>query len=92
MGNIPWIIATNVGWGDALIDFLSWESKLLGIQHGAPSKRCFDMRFMHIADGYGGVSIRALRVEKGIKAIKLRGATCKGALLTPICYAGYMRH
>ena len=77
MDVIPWLNTSQVGWGNVLIDFLAWGRKLLGIQHITLAKRFFAIRFIHIAEGHGDLSLRAFRVKTITKAIKLRGGTCK---------------
>ena len=59
------------------MDFFVWVYKLLGIQHSALDRRFFAIRFAHIADGYGDLSVRAHRVETAIKAIEIRDKTRK---------------
>ena len=73
----PWIESSSIGWGNVLIDFIVWEYKILGIQHGTLRKRFCAIRFVHIAECRGGLSLRAHRVETVIKSIKLRGKTMK---------------
>ena len=77
MDSSPWLVASAAGWDNTLIDFIVWEYKLLGIQHITLAKRFFAIRFAHISDGYEDLSLRARRVKTVIKAIKLRGKTCK---------------
>ena len=40
----PWLVTSQVGWGNALIDFIVWECKLMGIQQSTIGKRFFSIR------------------------------------------------
>ena len=76
-GLSPWIQDTRRGRDNTLIEFLIWEHKLLGLQHSALTRRFYAVRYIHIADGYDDFSLRAHRIRGILKAIKLRGETCK---------------
>ena len=76
MDTSHWLTTSQVGWDNTLIDFVVWEYKLLGIRRSTLAKRFFAIRFIHIAEGYGDLSLRAFRLKSITKAIKMRGETC----------------
>ena len=67
----------GVGWGEMLLDFIVWERKIFGLQPTTLDKRFYDIRFIHVTEGYGDISLMEYRVKDSLKAVKLRGAQCK---------------
>ena len=60
-----------------LLDFLLWERKVFGLQASTLAKRFYAIRFIHVAEGYEDLSLRAHRAKALLKAVKLRGDRCK---------------
>ena len=77
MDESPWFREFPPGWDNTLIDFLAWQHKILGFQHSVLAKGFYDTRYVHIAEGLCDITLRAHSVRCLIRAVKLRGETCK---------------
>ena len=77
VGVSRWIKSFNPGRGNALLDFLVWQHKILGHQHIALAKGFYSIRYIHLVECFEDLSVRAHRVRCLLKAVKLRGKVCK---------------
>ena len=73
---------------NSLVDLRVLRRNIMGSQHRNLAEIRYGVRYIHIADGMGDLSLRAHRIRGLIKAAKLLGGASRRFRPTPIFYAG----
>ena len=72
-----WLEPGKPGWGEPLLDFFRWASKVPGRKESALKGRFAAIRLMHLIEGNVGFSTQAHRVKALIKGLKKRGCVAR---------------
>ena len=65
-----WLVPGEPGWGEPLLDFLIWTSKVLGKRSSTLKTRFSAIRFMHLVNGNVDFPLQAHRAKAMMKGLK----------------------
>ena len=75
-GKSPWIVRADPQWGDNLIDFLMFESEIIGNAAPTISGKVSAIRFLHVIVGYPDFALGGGRYRQVLKALKRESIKC----------------
>ena len=71
-GSPIWLAPGEPGWGEPLLDFLIWPSKVLGRRSSTLKTRFSAIRFMRLINGNVDFPLQAHRAKAMMKGLKKR--------------------